>query len=233
MNEKRTPQPDSSDYSARRFQELQKRIRLRVDELAGVGETPTSLATRHGLGRDFIRDIIRDNPRKHSVRSTQLHKLAAALDVDEEYLTLKQAVPRRGLGIEQPGGLIQFGGVVEAGVWRTTPAVITIPKIPAVSVPGAAIDVVYVQGGESLARLGIRGGMLLYGETHARADEGDVVIVRRTMGGSLVEVSARHKTAAGYVTYGANGETVKDDPPQQFEERVEAVIRIAQLGLFK
>jgi hypothetical protein len=224
------PPAAPQDHADARFQEMRRRIRQRVAEL---GETPTTLAIRHGLGRDYIRDLIQDAPRKRSVRLKSLPALASALDVDEEYLTLKQEVPRRsGAVFGVASTMIRFGGFAEAGVWRSAPSTAGIPRLPVVSLPGAVIDVAYVQAGDGLAKLGIRGGMILYGESGAKAETGDVVVMRRRMA-ALFEIAARVKMTEGYGVFSESGEPVIDTPAMEYTEHVEAVIRIAQVGLFR
>jgi hypothetical protein len=166
------------------------------------------------------------------VRSERLAVLAQALNCDEEYLTLRQEFPRRHLQTGSSAGQIRFGGFSEAGVWRSTPPDASIPKLAIFSVPGVQINVAYVQAGDSLEPKGIRAGMILYGDTAGRPEDGDIVIVRRKML-DLVEIAARVKTKDGYVVYSANGEPANDKPSHLSHEHVEAVIQIVQMGLFK
>jgi hypothetical protein len=219
------------DLAESRFAELQRRIKSRLLEL---DETPTVLAVRAGLGRDFIRDLIRDNPRKKGVRSNQLPKLASALDVDEEYLTLRQSTPRKGdsmaEGDHQRAAKPRFGGFLEAGVWRSSPVETDVPRLPSVIDPSLNIDVVYIQKGESLSGVGVHEGFVLYAEKAGKSEPGDVVVIRRTMEGGLIELSARVKAAAGkYELRPAAGAAEAKDPPRKsFTEVEEAVVKVAQ-----
>ncbi len=218
---------------SKQFTELQRRIRARLLEL---GETPTALATRNGLWPGYIRDFIAEKPRRHTIRSDKLAQMARALDVDEGYLTLAQATPRapkKGDDAPAAQARIRFGGRTRVGAWNAAPMDTSIPVLPSVHATGLNIDVAFIQDDETLAGKGVSAGMILYAETAAQAEPGDIVILRRTMG-PLVELSARIKVAAGqYELAPPPGSPAIAEPNRaRFRETEEAVVRIAQ-RLFK
>jgi hypothetical protein len=220
--------------SGKAFEELQRRVRARVAEL---GEKPAPLALRYGLGKDYIRDIVAEKPRKKSLSMALLPRFAAALGVDEEYLTLKQSTPRRqNTGTDRTAktapAKIKFGGRLKAGRWEAAPVETEIPLLPSVSAPGLTIDIAYVQEDETLAAMGIRAGAVLYAEQAGKSEPGDVVVIRRTMG-PLVELSARVKTDTGqYEARPLPGAAQIAEPSRtRFKEAEVAVVRIAQMLL--
>jgi hypothetical protein len=213
------------------FPELQRRIKARLLEL---GENPTALATRHGLWPGYIRDFLVEKPRRRTIKSDKLAQVAAALDVDEGYLTLAQSMPRKDKGGAVEGTQmahrrIRFGGRTAVGRWNAAPVETSIPLLPSISAPGLNVDVAFVQEDETLAGKGIHAGMVLYAEMAAKSEPGDIVIIRRTMG-PLVELSARVKGAAGrYELAPPPGFPEIAEPKRsQFQETEEAVVRIAQ-----
>ena len=114
------------------FAEVRKRVR---EQLAAIGHPPaSSLAERYGLGKDYIRDIIAERPRKKKIGADKLNLLAAALECDADYLTLAQNEPRRRselapVGKEQVGAkpLAVFIGFLDAAAWRSPGRATPIP----------------------------------------------------------------------------------------------------------
>lgn len=185
------------------FPELQKRVRSLLES---QGNPPLSaLAKQYGLGHDFIRDIVHTHPRKKSIGSSNLPKLAAALRCDIEYLTLAQDEPRRPKQQPQgtaetpteltPGGQrIGFGGFLEAGAWRASsePPRGVEHQLRKLIVPqGLGGDLLaYVMRGDSMAGAGILDGMFLIAERRERYAPGDFVVLKRFANG-LTELSLR------------------------------------------
>jgi hypothetical protein len=185
------------------FPELQKRVRVLLEK---QGNPPLSaLAKQYGLGHDFIRDIVHTNPRKKSIGSSNLPKLAAALRCDIEYLTLAQDEPRRpkqhpqmaaevATEIASGGQRIGFGGFLEAGAWRASsePPRGVEHQLRKLVVPqGLGNDLVaYVMRGDSMAGAGIFDGMFLIAEKRERYAPGDFVVLKRFANG-LTELSLR------------------------------------------
>ncbi|ABS14259.1 helix-turn-helix domain-containing protein [Brucella anthropi] len=89
---------------------LRSRIEERVNTL---GISPITLAKSAGLERGYINDLLIG--RKKSIRGDKLNIVAKALQCDPEYLLLEQDEVRKHKVIEK----IEFGGVCEAGVWRS------------------------------------------------------------------------------------------------------------------
>lgn len=183
------------------FQELQRRVRSLLEQLGNPALT--TLAKQHGLGHDFIRDLVNATPRKKSISSTNLPKLATALRCDVEYLTLAQTEPRRPrtprraheAAAPQP---IPFGGFCEAGVWRATtetPRGIEekLERLVIPQAPGEELSA-YIMRGDSMAGAGVTDGMILVAAPRQHYAAGDFVIVRRTMEG-LTELSLRRLAA--------------------------------------
>lgn len=112
------------------FSEIQRRIRARLKALGNP--SPSSLAQRHGLGRDFIRDLIAEPPRKKNITSEKIGALAQALRCEVAFLTLDQPEPIAA----QDGGPLsgarvasaEFVGYLEVDAWRVPKAEIAVPR---------------------------------------------------------------------------------------------------------
>lgn len=91
--------------------ELQKVVVRRLDEL-GLG--PVEAATKAGLERTYIRDIVQG--KKHSVRTDKLEALARALQLDPSDLSLSKATASHDAGVRH----VDVKGFVQAGHWAET-----------------------------------------------------------------------------------------------------------------
>lgn len=91
--------------------ELQKVVVRRLDEL-GLG--PVEAATKAGLERTYIRDIVQG--KKHSVRTDKLEALARALQLDPSDLSLSKATASLDSGVRH----VDVKGFVQAGHWAET-----------------------------------------------------------------------------------------------------------------
>jgi hypothetical protein len=92
--------------------ELQKIVSRRLDEL-GLG--PVEAATRAGLERTYIRDIVQG--KKLSVRTDKLESLARALQLDAKDLGLSKATSVSG---DSAVRRVPVKGFVQAGHWAET-----------------------------------------------------------------------------------------------------------------
>ncbi len=112
---------------------FQKRVQDRVKAL---GESPITLATKVGLRREFIRDIVEG--RKFSVSARSLNLVAQALQCDARYLTgdLDQPWPDQKAPVfseeatilagpgptKTDGALLTFAGICWSGMWQSLEA---------------------------------------------------------------------------------------------------------------
>lgn len=185
------------------FAEVRRRVR---DQLAAIGQPPaSSLAERYGLGKDYIRDIIAETPRKKKIGADKLSLLAAALECDAEYLTLAQNEPRRRLDLAsvnvikgqvgvKPEALAVFVGFLDARVWRSPGPIVSIPEAYKEAIARQEVGLPQLLGIIRGADMG--GGRLLEGMLVAawphegeRIEEGSVVIAQWTRE-ELVKLSA-------------------------------------------
>lgn len=87
---------------------LRDRVQARLEAL---GARPIPTATKAGLGRDFISDIL--NGKKSSVRGSKLEQLAAALETTTDYLLGATDDASGGRSLEVP--VLGFAGADNEG----------------------------------------------------------------------------------------------------------------------
>ena len=184
--------------SADRFPEVQRRIRSRLKALGNP--PPSSLAQKYGLGRDFIRDLVADPPRKKSIGSDKLQSLAQALQCDVEFLSLAQTEPMRrkkGSGRSDPPlARAPFIGFLEVGAWRVLKTEMALPRqydaVAALSSINGKRQRVGIVRGSEMEGAGLRNDMLAFAIPYNDSvlPGGRLVIVERRRE-ELIELSAR------------------------------------------
>ena len=181
-----------------KFPEVQRRIRARLKALGNP--PPSSLAQRYGLGRDFIRDLIAEPPRKKKITPAKIEALAEALRCEVKFLTLDQPEPLRAQDDGPHSGVsfsrAEFVGFLEVGAWRASKAEMVVPPAfsPFLALPqvnGKPQKVGIMRGGE-MESFGLFCDMLVIGGARDEGlpRDGEIVIAERGRE-ELIELSAR------------------------------------------
>ena len=181
-----------------KFPEVQRRIRARLKALGNP--PPSLLAQRYGLGRDFIRDLIAQPPRKKKITSAKIGALAEALRCEVEFLTLDQPEPIRaqidGPHSDTPLARTEFVGVLEVDAWRVPKAENVVPSafspflvLPEVNCKRLKVGIIR---GREMEGVGLLSDMLIIAVPHDDGvpREGEIVIAERSRE-ELIELSAR------------------------------------------
>ena len=211
------------------FTEVRRRVR---EQLSALGHPAvSSLAERYGLGKDYIRDIIAEKPRKKKIGADKLSLLAAALECDAEYLTLTQNEPRRGSGQASTDVLksevnvkqllvAEFIGFLDSRAWLSPGDVVPIPAAYTEAVAqqrGGRPQLIAIMRGDDMAGARLFDGMLVAAWPHLgeHLDEGCVVIARWRRD-ELVKLSACEVHHEGTETFLRMHP--KDRPPEVTRE---------------
>ena len=183
---------------AEKFPEVQRRVQARLKALGYPRLSP--LAQQYDLGRDFIRDLVTNPPRKKSIGSNKIAQLVRALQCDAEYLTLAQLEPKRAQAREKSASTslipAEFVGFLEVGAWRVPKAEIALPReydtvLALLKIDGKRQQVGIVRGSD-MEDADIKNNMLVVAVPYDGSvlPDGKFVIVERRRE-ELVELSVR------------------------------------------
>jgi hypothetical protein len=218
------------------MRDMSEIVQERLDVL---GINPFEAARRAGLEKGFVNDLLIG--RKQTIRRASLAKLAVALECDAEYLTGHQKTPNKvddGVSGEHEIIGVKFGGVVENGTWRESPARMkageVAPTDPDRRFPLGAQTAFLIRG-DAADTIGIHDGMIVIGcapsvfeETARRMKDGDAVVVRRWRHSrSESEVSIRKISGHTFLSPDESGAPIsRDDKTTELLAVVVRTIRI-------
>ncbi len=191
--------------------DLQGLVAQRLEEM-GLG--PIEAATRGGLERTFIRDIV--SGKKKSIRGDNLRRLAKALGVDPGALAVGRLVKASAIplvGFVGPDGEVQFGG--ESAAAEGTP----VPEIA-----GARTVAIEIRS-DSLGAF-LKGWLAIYDDLEGPVTEEleDTMCVVRLTDGRVMIRRIRRAQAPGRFHLLSQAEPPVLDAELVWAERVKALV---------